>query len=218
MVFGATRMLRWRQTTSSRISAGDSCWSSARVTASIVPGAISCPSAIRSDSSRTTVSPAATASASPSSVTTFPRRKTSESRCSSSALRIASCEPARPAATSLASSICLRAKGFPDLCGHSLAVGAAADLRHHQRHDLAHLLRHDRAGLGHRLGDDRVQLVVGDLGREIAGDQLGLALLLVGQVGAPALAVLLGGVEAALAFAAQHGDLVLLALLGRELQ
>ena len=47
-------MARWRQTTSSRIVAGDSCWSSALVTASIVPAAISWPWPISSDSSRTT--------------------------------------------------------------------------------------------------------------------------------------------------------------------
>ena len=46
----------------------------ALVTASIVPGAMSWPSPIRSDSSETTAFPVSTASASPSSVTTLPRR------------------------------------------------------------------------------------------------------------------------------------------------
>ena len=47
---------------------------------------------------------ASTASPAPSRVTTLPRRKTSQSRCPSSALRVASSDPARPAATSLGSS------------------------------------------------------------------------------------------------------------------
>src|SRR4051794_10590145 len=190
------------------MAAGDSCWSSARVTASMVPGAISWPSAMRSDNSRTTVSPAFTASSLPSSVTTLPRRKTSQSRCSSSALRIESCAPASPAATSLASSICLRAKRFPHLGRDPLAVGAPAHLGHGQRHDLAHVLGLGRARLRDRVGDDRLELLVGELGRQVAGDQLGLGLLLLGELGAAALAVLLGRVEATLALAAQDGDLV----------
>src|SRR5512139_2391813 len=105
-----------------------------------------------------TVSPAATASSEPSSVTTFPRRNTSLSRCPSSVLRIASSEPARPAATSFFSSMRLRAKGLAHLPRHALAVGPPGDLGHDDRHDLAHLLGLGGARLRNRLGDDRVQL------------------------------------------------------------
>ena len=95
---------RWRQTTSSRIALGDSCRSSAPVIASIVPGAISWPSRIRSDSSFTTVSAVATSLSPPSSVSTFPRRKRSQSRCPSSVFMITSPGPASSVATSLGSS------------------------------------------------------------------------------------------------------------------
>ena len=56
-----------------------------------------------------TVAPAWTASASPSRVTMLPRRKTSQSRCSSSVRSAASRDPASSAATSLDTSSCLRA-------------------------------------------------------------------------------------------------------------
>ena len=59
--------------------------------------------------------------------------------------------------------------------------------------------------------DDRRQLVVGQLGRQVARDQLGLGLLGLGALGVAARAVRLGGLEAALALAAKHGDLVVAA-------
>ena len=65
-VLGATRSPRWRHTTSSSTRAGDSCASSAPVTAVIVPGPIWWPRAIRSASSRTTRSPALVSLSSPS--------------------------------------------------------------------------------------------------------------------------------------------------------
>src|SRR5216684_2253386 len=235
--------------------AGDSCWSSALVTASIVPGAMSWPSAIRSDSSPTTALAASTASSPPSSVTMFPRRYRSQSRCASSARRTASLEPASSAATALSSSSCARISGSSgecapswtrfedaarwsseavqvggdlpegplaqrllDLRGDALAVGAAADLRHQRAHDLAHVGRRGGARLRDRFGDERIELVVAQLGGKVAGDQLGLSLLLDGQLLAAALAELLGRIEAALALAAQHRELVGVTLLGRLLE
>ena len=74
------------------------------------------------------------------------------------------------------------------------------------------------AGLRDRVGDDRVELGVVELGREVALDQLGLGLLLVGQLRAPAVAELLGRLEPPLALAAQHRQLVVAALLGGLLE
>ena len=108
-VLGATFSPRWRQTTSSRMRLGLSWRSSAPPIASIVPGATSWPWRTRSESSRTTVSPIATSSLEPSRVSTLPRRKTSQSRWSSSVRMIASPGPASSVATSLVSSICSRA-------------------------------------------------------------------------------------------------------------
>jgi hypothetical protein len=107
-VFGATFRPRWRQTTSSRMRLGLSWRSSAPAIASIVPGAISCPWRTRSVISRTTVRAVSTASSSPSSVSTFPRRKTSQSRCSSSVFMTASPGPASSVATSFGSSSWMR--------------------------------------------------------------------------------------------------------------
>src|SRR5688572_32314808 len=49
---------------------------------------------------------------------------------------------------------------FPYTTLFRSAVGAAADLRHHDLHHLAHVLRRRRARLGDRLGDERVELLV----------------------------------------------------------
>ena len=83
------------------------------MTASIVPGAISWPWAISSESSRTTAAAASTASGSPSSVSTLPRRNTSQSRWPSSVRSTASLLPASSAATAFSSSICLRTHHVP---------------------------------------------------------------------------------------------------------
>ena len=69
------------------------------ITASTVPGAISWPWRTSSASSRTTAAPASTAAWSPSSVSTLPRRNTSQSRCPSSVRRMLSSVPASSAAT-----------------------------------------------------------------------------------------------------------------------
>src|SRR4051812_3650135 len=198
--------------------AGSSCWSSALVTAAIVPGAIWWPWATRSASSRTTCSPARTASSEPSSVSTLPRRKTLHSRWPSSARSTASSDPASSSAASLASSICLRTELLPDQQRHALAVGASADRRHDRPHDLAHVLGRLGARGGDLLVDEPPELLVGQLGREVAADQGRLRLLLGGQLLAPAGAELLGRVEPALALAAQHRHLVVTALLRRLLE
>ena len=108
------------------------------------------------------------------------------------------------------SSICVRTRREHLLHGRAdaLAVGAALDLRHHQRHDLAHLLRRGGAGLGDDVADDRAQLLVGELLGQVGLDHLGLALLGLGEVVAAGVAVGLGGLEPALALALEHVDLV----------
>ena len=78
------------------------------VTAPIVPGEISWPWAISSDSSSTTSRPTSTASARRRASATLPRRKTSQSRWPSSARRTASSEPASSVATEGSSVICVR--------------------------------------------------------------------------------------------------------------
>src|SRR4051812_12460854 len=212
-VFGAIRVLRCCQMTSSRISAGLSCWSSAPVTASIVPGAISWPCSIRSTSSPTTVSAVRTSPASPSRVRTLPRRKRSTSRCPSRVFSTASSEPASSAATVLSIVSCLRAKLLAHRLADPLAVGAAADLRHQHLHDAPHVLRLTGPGLLDGSGDQLRELLFGELGGEVSLDQLRLRLLGLGLLRSVALAQRLGGVEPALALALQRGDLVTLALL-----
>src|SRR5262245_17783548 len=217
-VFGAIRVLRCCQTTSSRISAGLSCLSSAPVTASIVPGAISWPCSIRSTSSPTTVSAVRTSPASPSSVRTLPRRKRSTSRWPSSVLRTASSEPASSAATVLSMVSCLRAKLLAHRLADALAVGAAADLRHQHLHDAPHVLRLARPGLLDRPSDKLGQLLVRQLLRQIALDQLRLGLLGVGLLRPVSLPQGFGCIQAPLALALERSDLVppALLLLGLE--
>src|SRR5215218_2453153 len=169
---------------------------------------------MRSVSSATTVAPASTASSGPSSVRTFPRRKTSHGRCSSSVRSTRSSEPASSVATRSGSSSCLRTERFLHVLLHPAAVGAPLHLLHHRAHDAAHVLGRARARRGHGLRHEVVQLVVADVGREVRGDEARLVLLLLGELGALALAELPGGVEPALALAAEHGLLVAGALLG----
>ncbi len=75
-----------------------------------------------------------------------------------------------------------------------------------------------RAALAHRPRDDRPQLLVGELGRKVAADQLALRPPRVGQILAPSVAIGACGLEPALALAAEHRQLVVGALLGRLLQ
>ncbi len=74
------------------------------------------------------------------------------------------------------------------------------------------------AAVGDGLLDDRPELLVGELGGQVGADQLALGLLAAGEILAPAVAEGLGGLETALALAAQHGELVVRALLGGLLQ
>ena len=74
------------------------------------------------------------------------------------------------------------------------------------------------AGLVDRLGHERAQLLVGELRGQVALDDRRLGLLGVGELGAAALAEGAGGLVAALALAAQHGQLVVAAVLGGLLE
>src|SRR4051812_46167171 len=199
--------------TSSRISAGLSCWSSAPVTASIVPGAISWPCSIRSTSSPTTVSAVRTSPASPSRVRTLPRRNRSTSRWPSRLFSTASSEPASSAATVLSIVSCLRAKLLAHRLADALAVRSPANLRHQHLHDTPHVLRFAGAGLLNGARDELRELLVGELLRQVSLDQPRFRLLSVGLVGPVALAQRLGGIEPPLALALERGDLVPLALL-----
>ena len=86
------------------------------------------------------------------------------------------------------------------------------------RMTLAHVLGRGGAGLGHRVAHDLAQLGVRQLGGEVGLDQLRLRLLGVGEVVATRVAEGAGRLVAALALAAQHGQLVVLAVLGGLLQ
>ena len=85
-------------------------------------------------------------------------------------------------------------------------------------HHLAHVLRLAGAGLGDRCSDHRIELGVVELGGEVALDQLGLGLLLLGELGAAAVAELRRGLQPALALAPEHRQLVVAAVLGRLLE
>src|SRR2546426_377021 len=98
-----------------------------------------------------------------------------------------------------------------DSCWSS--VRATADAPHHDAHPLSHVARSAGPRLGDRVGDEGIELAVAELGRQVCGDQLRLALLLLGELTATAPAELLRGVQAALALAPQHGELVAVALL-----
>src|SRR5215203_4511939 len=210
-VFGATLVLRWRQTTSSRISAGLSSASSAPVTTS-------CPCSINSTISSTTTAAAATSPGSPSRVSTLPRRCTSASSLPRRARSTVSSEPASSAATVLSRVSCRRATDLstqllPHRGADPLAVGATADLRHQRRHHLPHLLLLGRSGLRDRRGDQVRQLLVGELLRQVALDQLRLEALRGGLVDAAGALVGLGCFDPLLALALQDRDLVAVAQL-----
>src|SRR5947209_259531 len=222
--------------------------SSAPVIASIVPGAIPCPWLTSSVSSRTTVSAVATPRSPPSSASTLPRRNTSQSSPASSVFMITSPGPASSLATSLVTSSCVRirccsrrrmrrraggacAAGIAGACtrnlsgqllldgrAHALAVRASLHARHHERHHLAHLLRRRRAALRDRVADYRVQVLVGQLLRQVAGNQLRLALLALGEVRAGRLAVGLGRLQPSLPLPLEHRKLIAVAGLLRLLE
>ena len=64
----------------------------------------------------------------------------------------------------------LRLQSLPHACGGALAVGPTARLGHHGLHHLPHVLGVAGAGLGDGGGDDRVELGVVELGRQVALD------------------------------------------------
>src|SRR4051794_19640792 len=179
---------------------------------------MSWPCSTRSASSRTTISAARTSSGSPSSVTTLPRRKTSQATWPSSARRTLSPLPASSVAASLDSSIWLRTERLPHQSRHHLAVGVALRLGHRHLHDGAHVLRRRGGGLGDRGGDDRAQCVRVELLGQVALDQPRLRLLGGGELLTAGVAEGGGRLQAALALPAQHGELVAVAFLGGLLQ
>src|ERR1700761_2932730 len=221
-VFGATLVLRWRQTTSSRIAVGLSSASSAPATASTVPGTTSWPCSISSTISSTRLAASCRSPGSPSRVSTLPRRWTSTGRRSLSPRRTESSEPASSAATSLSRVSWRRANSATQLLTHGgadpLAVGAPGDLRHHRRHHLAHLLPFRRPGLGDRLGDQPLELLVAQLRGQVILDQLRLEALGGGLLGPPGALVSLGRLDPFLPFPLQDRDLVAFAHLGVLLQ
>src|SRR5947209_3777355 len=234
--------------TSSRMRLGLSWRSSAPVIASIVPGAIPCPWLTSSVSSRTTVSAVATSRSPPSSVSTLPRRKTSQSSPASSVFMIASPGPASSLATSFVTSSCVRirccsrrrmrrraggacAAGIPGACtrnlsgqllldsgAHALAVRTSFYARHHERHHLAHLLRRGRAALRDHVADDRVQLLVGQLLGEVGGNQVGLALFAFGAFLVAGGAVCVSRLQSPFALPLEYQELIRVAGLLRLLQ
>src|ERR1700761_1645750 len=221
-VFGATLVLRWRQTTSSRIAVGLSSASSAPATASTVPGTTSWPCSISSTISSTRLAASCRSPGSPSRVSTLPRRWTSTGRRALSPRRTESSEPASSAATSLSRVSWRRANSATQLLAHGgadpLAVGAPGDLRHHRRHHLAHLLPFRRPGLGDRLGDQPLELLVAQLRGQVILDQLRLEALGGGLLGPPGALVSLGRLDPFLPFPLQDRDLVAFAHLGVLLQ
>ena len=132
--------------------AGDSCWSSARVTARIVPGAISWPCSISSESSRTTVAAPATALGLAVERDEVPAQ---EHVAVEVALERAQhlrprCPPARPRPRWTARSGAASARSAPPgpRRRDALAVRAPGDLRHRRLHHRAHVLGRRRAALG----------------------------------------------------------------------
>src|SRR5213080_3444322 len=221
-------MLRWRQITSSRISAGRCLASIAPATVSIVVGARSWPRSISPTSSSTTAAASRTSPSSPSRVSTLPRRCTSQPTLSSSSRSTASSEPASSAAMVLSSVSCVRANALPGspLPGQPLpyrsadplAVGAPLNARHDQRHHLAQLTGLRCPGFLDRAADQLAELAVGELLGQVPGDQLRLGLLGTGTVLASAPAEALGRLQPLLALPPQNGELVVLAQLRVLLQ
>ena len=111
------------------------------------PGAISWPCAISSESSRTTAAAASTASASPSSVSTLPRRKTSQSRWPRApAARRPRCRRARSRPRCRARAACAPRSRYAPSASRTRADARLPSarppaLRHHDLHHLAHVLR-----------------------------------------------------------------------------
>src|SRR4051794_10567822 len=192
----------------------------------MVPGATSIPCSISSTISSTTVAAVATSPGSPSSVRTLPRRWSSASSRPRKALRTPSSEPASSAATLLSRVSCLRAKSSPtpstQLLPHRganpLAVRPAADLRHQRRHHLAHLALLGSAGLLDRALNQLRQLLVGELLRQVALDQLCLEALGSRLLSPAGALVSLRRLDPFLALALQYRDLVALAHLRVLLQ
>src|SRR6185437_481433 len=117
---------------------------------------------------------------------------------------------ARPASSSL--------QRRPHQSGDTLSVGPAIDSGHRLLHRLPHVLDRLRPAVADGLLDDALQLGVGQLGRQVATDQLALRLLAGGEVLTSCLTVGPRRLQAPLPLAPEHGELVIGPLLDGLLQ
>ena len=114
-----------------------------------------------------------------------------QSRCASSARRTASWLPASSAATSFESSICVLIPEAPLRTSPDTRLPSARPSTAAIACFIAdpHVLGRLRAAVAHGPLDDRRELLLGELGRQVAADQLGLGLLAAGEILAAGLAV-----------------------------
>jgi pimeloyl-ACP methyl ester carboxylesterase len=115
----------------------------------------------------------------------------------------------------------LDASGLRELLADELAddgaVGASGDLRHHVGHHPPELTQVRRADLGDHVVHDLLELFLGQLlGHEFLEDRE-LGLFLVGRLGPVARAKRLGRLDAPLALALQHLELLVLAQLALQI-
>src|SRR5258706_6731157 len=103
-----------------------------------------------------------------------------------------------------------RGEGPGDQLADVLAVGPAAGLRAEPAHDLAHVTRRARAGRGNGLGDERLDLVVGQLLGKVFGQDRDLRLFLGDEVLAAALAERVDRLAASLDLPGDDGRVVVL--------
>src|SRR3954447_5997227 len=221
---------RWRQITSSRTSRMSSAWPIAWRTASTVAASIRWPPPTSSTSSSTTARASATSGSSPSIVSWFPRRRIVAGSRRRSASRIPSPMPASSVATSFGTETTSRnglsvgrgagLRRLRELLACDLADGgavrAARDLRHDVGHDPAEVTEARGAHLGDHVVDDLLELLLGErLGHELL-EHLALVVLVLGLLLAPAGAKGVGCLDALLALALQH--LELLVVVQRPLQ
>ena len=92
---------------------------------------------------------------------------------------------------------------MPETC---FAVGAALDAGRQTAHDLAQVAGRGGTRGGDRIRDQRAQLVLGEGGGQVGGDDVGLGALLLGEVGSADLRERLDRLAAALGLSREHAD------------